>query len=244
MLLFILLVMLQDVKQNAPFVPSEGDMKIQLSSTTLAWVDRTGNILHQWKRTKRGTRGGKNRRQEELQTGNTPRATEPTPRDSGKTPRGLPPVVPENQHQLTKENSIKQTAHTPKPAGGQQTADRQYSDCSSTCELNDEAQAEASPTESIHTPPVVAAHNRQDSHVSSEYVGEPDDFGADQMIMPDPSSTAPHEMAELITRLYGLVNVLQNDNEQVCLYEPRLSISQFCTLREIPLLLNTLCVCS
>lgn len=209
--------MLQDARPNAPFVPSEGDMKIQLSSTTMAWVDRRGNILHQWKRTKRGTRGGKNRRQEEHQSsstppqGPTPRAQ--TPRDSSKAPSS---PTPEAQDQLTKENTIKQAGQTPTAAGAHQTASRQDSDCSSFCELNDEPHRESSQTDSVHTPTAVPSHNRQDSHVSSELVWDTEDFTADQLLMPDPSSTSPHEMAELITRLYGLVNVLQSDNEQVC----------------------------
>ena len=216
-MIFLLYIrfMLQDVKHGAPFVPREGDMKMQLSSTTMAWVDRQGNILHQWKRTKRGTRGGKNRRQEELQAGNTPRGSQSTPRD--KSPcGGVPSVAPESQEPVSKESSPKQVAQTPPPVAGLQIGPRRDSDCSSTCDLHEEPQAEASQAESVHTPPEVGSHKRSDSLANSEVIGDPEDFNADQMVINDPSSTSPHEMAELITRLYGLVNVLQSDNEQVC----------------------------
>lgn len=207
--------MLQDGKHSVPFVPGDGDMKMQLSSTTMAWVDRQGNILHQWKRTKRGTRGGKNRRQEELQAANTPRGTQSTPRD--KSPcGGLPSVAPNSQDPVSKESSTKKGAQTPPPVAGHQSGPRHDSDCSSTCDLNEEPQAAASQAESVHTPPEVASHKREDSLGNSEVIGDPEDFNADQMVINDPSSAAPHEMAELITRLYGLVNVLQSDNEQVC----------------------------
>lgn len=207
--------MLQEYKQSAPFVPADGDMKMQLSSTTMAWVDRHGNIRHQWKRTKRGTRGGKNRRQEEFQAANTPRGTQPATSDSDKTPcGGLPPVAPESQEPENK-NSSNQAAQTLTPVAGHQGESRQDSDCSSTCDLNDGRQAAASQEESLHTPPEAASHKRQDSLASSEVVGGPEDFNADEVLITDPSSTTPHEMAELITRLYGLVNVLQSDNEQV-----------------------------
>jgi hypothetical protein len=226
-------VVLQDGKQNAPFVPTDGDMKIQLSSTTMAWVDRQGNILHSWKRTKRGTRGGKNRRHEDHQSINTPRGTKasPTPRDSGKAGSDGPaPVAPETQGQSAKEDSNNQAGLTLKPAGSQQAGTRQDSDCSSTCELNDGPQAEVSHADSAQTPTAGASHSRQDSYVSGELVGDPDDVSADHLLMTDPSSTSPHEMAELITRLYGLVNVLQNDNEQVCCRESSL-LSVACMLR-------------
>lgn len=189
-------------------------MKIQLSSTTMAWVDRRGNILHSWKRTKRGTRGGKNRRQDDSHAAGTPRgAREQTPRAQAG---GLPPVTPEAQEQVSKESATKQAVRTPPAASHHHNVSQQDSDCSSTCELHDGSHIEVSRTPTLSTPTAAGAHTRQSSQVSGEVVGDLDDFGADEMLMPDPSSTSPNEMAELITRLYGLVNVLQNDNEQVC----------------------------
>jgi hypothetical protein len=206
---------MQELKPNA-FVPADGDMKIQLSSTTMAWVDRTGNILHQWKRTKRGTRGGKNRRQEEFRL-QTPRGSVcPTPRGMCCTPRAGPHnAAQETQGSLSKTSSS-QEDHGRAAAGTERTsARRQDSDCSSSSECHVDGElgdaGDASHVESAHTPPLGLSELPE-----VETVSNGDNEFSDEMAMPDPGSASPHEMAELITRLYGLVNVLQNDNEQVC----------------------------
>ena len=46
-------------------MPPPGATKIQINSSLMGWVDANGVVLHSWRKTKRGTRGGGQRRRQE-----------------------------------------------------------------------------------------------------------------------------------------------------------------------------------
>ena len=53
--------------QNVEFIPPPNATKIQINSNLMGWVDPHGVVLHSWRKTKRGTRGGGQRRRQEAE---------------------------------------------------------------------------------------------------------------------------------------------------------------------------------
>jgi hypothetical protein len=69
------------------FVPPPGAVKVQINSALMGWVDAHGIVLHSWRKTKRGTRGGgQQRRLAGESSTQSPAATSEAPSSHAPTP--------------------------------------------------------------------------------------------------------------------------------------------------------------
>eukprot|EP00892_Ulva_mutabilis_P007332 jgi/Ulvmu1/4971/UM207_0015.1 len=172
---------------DSQFFPRPGDMKIQLNSATMAWVDPKGNILHQWKRTKRGTRGGRNRR---VDGNSSPRST-----SSVSAVHSRPGLKRETELAYDASDATGREGDVKRKIEEHALHD---SDCSSACDF----------------------HMRQASAALDISEQESQADGAQMLEMSAEGGTSANlnnmtsaDLSDLVSRLYGLVNSLQDENE-------------------------------
>lgn len=142
----------------------------------------SGTIMHQWKRTKRGTRGGRNRRQD------TSSPHHAASVQSGRLGQSSDAGGSGVKHDMF-ESKVADSGHPD-------------SDCSSFSEC--QARQAAAVFQ-------VADH---DSHNDDAQVMETSAEAGSSMNLGNFSNA---DLSELVDRLYGLVNSLQDENEQVWL---------------------------
>lgn len=84
-------------------MPLPTAVKVQINSTLMGWVDENGVVLHTWRRTKRGTRGGgqqRRRAEGDMSAGSTPTPSTTTPHAMSAAPSLMAdedPVTPGGQ---------------------------------------------------------------------------------------------------------------------------------------------------